>query len=314
MATDRGDAGRVEGARIALSTGSLHNWALDRVFELAAATGYDGVELLVDARMDASDARYVTRLSERWGIPVLSVHSPFVPKLEGWSDMPERRVEQAVRLAEALGASTVVAHLPVRWQVGRVHLALGGWRFDRMLVTPWPSASGARYARWLLEGLPELQSRTGVRVAVENMPMHRSWGRSMRLHSFNSVEGLHQFPYVVLDTTHWGTCGVEPLEAYRVLRDRVVHVHLSDYDGREHRLPGKGWLRLDALLEAMGRDGFSGTVVLEVEPWALAEGDWAEGHLRWALGQALREARRWLAVPSHSHTSTQPTPHPLARE
>ncbi|HOG45976.1 MAG TPA: hypothetical protein PLJ35_08665 [Anaerolineae bacterium] len=54
MASDRGNDAGI-GAKITLSTGALYSWALDRVFELAAATGYDGIELLVDARMDSYD-------------------------------------------------------------------------------------------------------------------------------------------------------------------------------------------------------------------------------------------------------------------
>lgn len=303
MATDCGGVGAVGNARVALSTGSLHNWALDRVFEVAAGAGFDGVELLVDARTDSANVGYLRRLCERWGTPILSVHAPFVPRVEGWSEAPEERVRQAVGLAEAVGASTVVAHLPLRWELGRVHLALGGWRFERLVVAPWRSAAGARYARWLVEELPGLQARSRVRVAVENMPAHRLLGRAVRLHCLNSLDGLGKFPYLVLDTTHWGTCGIDPLEAYRALRGRVVHVHLSDYDGREHRLPGKGHLRLRELLGEMGRDGFGGTVAVEVEPSALGEGVCGEERVWGVLRGVALEAKAALATPSHSHNA-----------
>jgi len=312
MAADRGDAGAVEGARIALSTGSLHNWALDRVFELAASAGYDGVELLVDARMESSDAAYLQRLSERWDIPILSVHTPFVPRVEGWSEAPAERVVQAVRLAGAVGASTVVAHLPLRWEIGRIHLSLGRWRFERLLIAPWRSAAGSRYGRWLLEDLPALQERWRVRVALENMPAHRVWGRRMQLHSLASLQALSRFPFVALDTTHWGTWGVEPLQVYRALRQCIAHVHLSDYDGREHRLPGKGHLQLGELLAEMGRDGFRGIVVLEVEPSAIAEAGWSLEQVQCTLAQVRAGVRAMLA-PSHSHTDLQAPPDSATR-
>ena len=41
------------GSVIALSTGSLYNYGVARVFELAAQTGYDGIEMLVDHRWDS---------------------------------------------------------------------------------------------------------------------------------------------------------------------------------------------------------------------------------------------------------------------
>ncbi len=301
MASDCGNDVGV-GAAIALSTGSLHCWALDRVFGMAAATGYDGVELLVDARMDSYDVPYLRRLSERWGIAVLSVHTPFARHVEGWPECAEGRVERAVHLAEELGARTVVAHAPLRWQTGHFRLAIGGWQFERLLVLPWESRVGARYTRWLLEELPALQAQTGVRVAVENMPAHRVWGRPLRLHRFTCVEELRQFPHLVLDTTHWGTCGVDPLGVYRALEDRVIHVHLSDYDGREHRMPFKGELALERLLQAMREAHFGGVLVVEVEPGAVAEGDWGAEHLMRSLEAAATQCRALLAArPSHSH-------------
>lgn len=313
MATDRGSVAGVGKAQVALSTGSLYNWALDRVFELASVTGYDGVELMVDARMDSHDVGYLRCLCERWQIPILSVHTPFVQHVEGWTDVPEARVEQAVRLAEALGAATVVAHAPLRWQVGHLHVSLGGRRLQRLLIMPWESAVGARYARWLLEDLPALQAQLAVRIAIENMPAHRAWGRPIRLHRFTSVEELRRFPNLVLDSTHWGTCGVEPVEVYRALKEQVIHVHLSNYDGREHRMPAKGKLRLDLLLQEMGRSGFGGVIAVEVEPGAVAEGDWSEAHLRQALSSAAAEVRQHLmAHPSHSdNEKTTPSRTPM---
>jgi sugar phosphate isomerase/epimerase len=304
MGIDRGHTAGVERAQVALSTGSLYTWALERVFALAAAAGYDGVELLVDARMDSYDVPYLRGLSERCRMPILSVHTPFVERLEGWPDAPEARVERTVRLAEALGARNVVAHAPLRWQVGRVQVALGGWRAERGFVLPWRSPAGARYARWLVEELPALQAQTPVQVALENMPMRRAWGRNLQLHHFSSIEELGRFPCLVLDTTHWGTCGVDPVKVYRALHERIVHVHLSNYDGREHRLPAKGALDLDALLVAMRQAGFSGLLVIEVEPRAVMDGDWSEARARRELEEACMHSRALLGLlPSHSQRS-----------
>jgi sugar phosphate isomerase/epimerase len=279
---------------VTLSTGSLYNWALDRVFELANSVGYDGVELLVDARMDSYDVSYLQQLIERWQIPILSVHSPFAARLEGWPEEPEGRLQQAVRLAECLGAETVVAHAPLRWPVGHVQVALGQHTIRREFLLPWPSAAGARHYRWLRDELPDFQAQTAVRIAIENMPARRVCGWPVRFHRCSEVGDLAQFAYVVLDTTHWGTCGVEPLAVYRALRAQVVHVHLADYDGREHRLPFKGHLDLAGLLRAIGEGGFGGCVVVEAEPWAVAEGKWSERHMAEQLGAVAAMTRAFL--------------------
>jgi sugar phosphate isomerase/epimerase len=292
--------------RVALSTGSLYNWSLDRVFELAQASGFDGVELLVDARMESYDEGYLNRLSREHSVPIVSVHTPFAARAEGWPSASEERVQQAVGLAERLGAETVVAHLPLRRAMGHVELAVGEWRRRWDFLLPWGNRAGERYARWLVEEMAELQARTPLRIAIENMPARRVWGRPVAFHHFSEPEQLVRFPYLVLDTTHWGTRGVDPVSVYETLKDRIVHVHLADYDGREHRLPFKGGLGLERLLQAMAAAHFSGTIVVESEPWAI-------GGISTRLRQTAAAIRAHLAS-SHSHSHPRPLhPTPLVR-
>ena len=48
----------------------------EAAFEYAARLGYDGVELMVWAESVSQDIAAVRRMSESYGIPVLSVHAP----------------------------------------------------------------------------------------------------------------------------------------------------------------------------------------------------------------------------------------------
>ena len=88
---------------ILLSTGSLYNYGLARVFAMAAEAGFDGVEVLVDGRWDSRDPSYLKRLSQEHGLPIAVLHSPFVPGIQGWPAGQLRRLERTVALA---GAST----------------------------------------------------------------------------------------------------------------------------------------------------------------------------------------------------------------
>ncbi len=307
MGADRGRVAGIGGAQLALSTGTLYNLGLERVFELAAGTGYDGVELLVDARRDTYDVPYLERLSKRTGMPILSVHVPFMASVDGWPDGSQGRVEQTARLAQALGARTVVAHAPLRWHVLRLHLqGTLGLRWLQW-VLPWRNRAEARFALWLEKELPLVEAQCGVQVAVENMPAVHCYGRRIAAHGTSTPAAMVHWPRIVLDTTHWGTWGVDPLAAYRTLSGRVVHVHLSDYDGREHRVPYKGRLGLERLLGALGEDGFGGIVAVELDPWAVAEGDWSDAHLRQVLAATAAEVRVPLGPAlSHSHASCPP--------
>ncbi len=266
------------------------------MFELAAAAGYDGVELLVDARLESYDVPYLTGLTRRWGIPILSVHTPFVPRMEGWSSASEKRVEQAARLAERLGARTVIAHAPLRWHLARLQLYTTFGLRSQQWIVPWPNRAEERYGTWLLKGLPLLQGQTTVRVAVENMPAGRLFGRRVAHYRGTRIADLQQWPHLVLDTTHWGTWAIDPLAVYAAARERTIHIHLSDFDGREHRVPFTGTLRLAELLQRLGADLFAGIIAVELDPWALAGGDWSALHLRAKLADLAVQVRAYLSA------------------
>jgi sugar phosphate isomerase/epimerase len=62
-------------------------------------------------------------------------------------------------------------------------------------------------------------------------------------------------------------------------------VHLSNYDGREHRTPADGHLPLSALLQRLSKDGYQDTISTESNPLALNAEDMDQ--CRALLGQAL---------------------------
>ena len=82
---------------------------------------------------------------------------------------------------------------------------------------------------------------------------------------------------------------MDVLALYERLKERIVHLHLSDYDGREHRLPGQGHLPLAELLQRMSLDGYCGAIVIETCPQALGAGD--DKQVRKKLGEALQFCR-----------------------
>jgi sugar phosphate isomerase/epimerase len=108
------------------------------------------------------------------------------------------------------------------------------------------------------------------------MPAHRILRWRINSYDFNSVTEIARFPHLTLDTTHLGTWGMDPLAVYDRLRERVAHVHLSNFDGREHRSPPDGHLPLAELLRRLARDGYQGAITVETAPDALDAEDEAE--------------------------------------
>ncbi len=257
--------------RFILSTGSLYNYSIDRVFALAAESGFDGIEVLIDHRWDSRQSDYLRQLMESHALQIPALHSPFSRNCSGWGETEYGAIARTAELATELGSQVVVHHLPMRF--GYAFLQAAG----RNLLLPNPFDSGRNYADWLTERYPALQASTDVLLCIENMPANRTIGLRFNparwnAHSRATLDDITRFPHITLDTTHLGTWSLDPLEAYNRWGQRVKHVHLSNFDGSEHRRPEDGFLRLDALLARMAADGYAYSISLELHPDALEAG------------------------------------------
>jgi len=276
------------------STGSLYTYGTERCFQLASAAGFDGIELMVDARWDTRQPAHLRTLVERYQLPVLAVHSPFL-SVPGWPADQPGLIERAVALAEGIDARVVIHHLPER--VGYAVIYLGGKR--TILPVPGWDAQGD-YRIWLQSGYRALQGRTNVTLCIENMPARKMWGLRWNPCSWNAtcwdtIDRITRFPALTMDTTHLGTWGLEPVDVFGRWRDRVRHIHLSNFDGREHRRPETGRLHLDQLLARLATDGYDGAVTLELHPDALEAGA-PDDRLIQLLATSLRHCREWAAA------------------
>lgn len=278
---------------IIFSTGSLYTYGLNRVFALAAEAGYDGLEVLVDARWDTRDPSTLMRLSSDYGMPIIAVHSPFVPDIQGWPSGHLGRLKKTVALAGKVGAGVVVSHLPARISGLEIRAtALGNRRF--LLPLPWLHR-GPYYHFLDRERVERMESSGQVTVALENMPARHIFGIKCNVFWFNRSSELIRFPHLTLDTTHLGTWGLDPVEIYRQLGERVVHVHLSNFDGREHRSPLDGHMDLAGFLRFLKREGYRGSVSVECDPDALAAGN--EQRCLKAIRRALSFCREHFPSP-----------------
>jgi sugar phosphate isomerase/epimerase len=276
---------------VILSTSSLFNFDVDTVMALAAEVGFDGVELAVDWRRETYEPDHLKRLISRHQLPILAIHSPFNQMfLPGWPDDPVESLKASVRLAEQVGAQTVVVHPPGRWL--RLQALIASPSQTRKLSLPLPLVGLGRLGRWLRQELAGFQATTRVKVAVENMPCRRFGPFRLEPHHFYTPTMLNQFQYLTLDTTHVGTRKVDLLAFYEQVAARVVHVHLSNYNGQEHQLPHQGELPLAAFLSRLAQIQFQGLVSLEVGPMSLQAED--EAQLRYNLGESLAFCQRRL--------------------
>jgi sugar phosphate isomerase/epimerase len=230
---------------VIFSTGSLYPFGLDRIYGWAAASGYDGVEIMMNDCWDTHQEAYLNYLTDKHGIPILTLHSPL---REGvWRLDPGETLIRAARLAARIGGEKEV------------------------VVPAHPPPPGRPLQRWSQGPLKEARG-AGVPVAVENMPKGSTRIFNVGRTSCYLPEHLAGIGEVTLDTSHVGASGINLMRTFEKLEDQLRHVHLSDSNltGRdEHRLPGRGNLPLEEFLVDLGDSDFPGNVSLELKPWPL---------------------------------------------
>ncbi len=222
-----------------MSTGPLLLSPLGWVLDTIADAGYDGAELLIGHNPESRDAEKVAAYAQEAGLDIPVVHGPYMVLLRnvfGTKYMDKTR--RSLEVAAQLGATTMVAHAPFRWE-----------RTARGWVTSEVNDEAAEY---------------GTTFAMENLfPVA---GRA-----FSSVvtpAELAAFESVVFDTSHFGVAEIDLFEAWDAVRDRVVHLHVSDNfgNGKDSHAPiGSGVLPLKDFLAEVGASGYSGTITLELD-------------------------------------------------
>lgn len=129
---------------VGMGTTSVLPRRLEPAFLLARKAGFDGVEVMITSDPATQSARAISALSSRYGMPVLSIHAPVLlfSTLEFGRD-PRTKLERAAALAAELGATTVIAHPPWRWQ--------------------------GRWAAKFEAAVAGIAAASGLAIAVENM-------------------------------------------------------------------------------------------------------------------------------------------------
>ena len=251
-------------ARVGLSSSSVFPETTPVAFELAAALGYDGIEVMVGTDTTSQDADTLKALVDHYEIPILSIHAPCLLVTQRvWGTDSWGKLQRAQAAAEVVGAETVVVHPPFRWQ--------------------------RDYARDFVTGLARMADETDVRFAVENMFPWRAGRSRVAAYLPDWDVRIDDYPNTTLDLSHTSVSQSDALEMARDLGDRLSHVHLADGSGSardEHLIPGRGNQPVAAVLEHLVGRGFGGAVIVEVSTRAAADRAARERDLAEALAFA----------------------------
>jgi sugar phosphate isomerase/epimerase len=153
--------------------------------------------------------------------------------------------------------------LAYEYQAQNVLLVLGEYVWNQEVISPaeqW--RTGVRNCQLLGDHAADL----GLKIALELEPF--------KLSLLNSVDNMvrfiddcgHDAIRANIDISHLVLAG-EPPEAVRRLRDKAIHVHISDCDGRVHGdlPPGRGVVPFEPYLREIKALDLEGAVSIELE-------------------------------------------------
>jgi sugar phosphate isomerase/epimerase len=272
-----------------MSTSCVYPLGVEAAFRLAQLTGFDAVEVMVNHDPQTRDAAVLARLSERYSVPIASIHAPVLSRSQlVWGTDPREKLERSAELAAELGASVVVVHPPFWWQ--------------------------PRFARSFESDVREIAAAWGVDIAVENMFTSRFAGQELTAYAPSDNPVDLNVDHTTLDFSHAALAGRDAFELATAMGSRLRHVHLCDGtapSGRrprldEHLIPGTGGQRVAEVLRMLANANWDGALIAEIH----VPGARSARELAPALRKTVRFARkhtRMVPAPSTGPT-TAPVP------
>ncbi len=232
---------------IGMSTTCVFPASVEKAFKMAHLAGFDGMEIMVTNDPVTQDAIALLALSEKYSLPILSIHAPtlFLTTFV-WGRDPAVKLRRSAELAAAVGARSVVVHPPFRWQSG--------------------------YAENFVRIVAQTQAETGIEICVENMFPWKVGGKNLKAY-LPSPDPIDMNPdAMTLDFSHASLTGRDSLEYAMAMGDRLRHIHLCDgtksvEEGNmfdEHLVPGYGTQPVAETLTWLAENHWSGQVVAEV--------------------------------------------------
>ena len=212
----------------------------------------DVIEISMRSDMYASiDYKELKSLSQRYEVGLWSYHLPFVPFSEiDISSLDRELRENAIRLytkmienASDIGIDKFIVHP------------------SGEPIAPEERADRMQYSMQTLDTLAEIAHRCGAVIAVEDLPRTCIGNNSDEI---GKLIGVNDKLHVCFDTNH--LLGEDNIHFIKKLGDKIITVHISDYDfvDERHWLPGEGKLDWNKMYAAFKEIGYKGAWLYEI--------------------------------------------------
>jgi D-psicose/D-tagatose/L-ribulose 3-epimerase len=216
--------------------------------------GFDSIDIFADPLdVDAKERRLIRTECEKADLPIVSV-ACVAAGLIDFNPSVQRfhldRCEAYLDFCYELEAKNLL-------------LVLGEYIWEKQVIPPaeqWQTAVGH------CRQLGNCAAHLGLQIALELEPF--------KLSLLNNVDSMVRFIDEVnhpavranIDVSHLQLGGVAP-EELRRLKDKAIHVHISDCDGKVHGdlPPGRGVVDFGPYLREIKNLGIDGAVSIELE-------------------------------------------------
>ena len=230
----------------------------EEMFRLYKEASISQMEVSVNKEeSEALNYENLLEWSKKYGVELYSFHLPFMP----FNDIDISRPDIAEKSVEYLKG-----YIDNGTKIG----------IDKFIIHPSgePIAESDRALRMeiskkSLSILADYAKERGAVICVENLP-RTCLGRDSK----DMLELLSANDKLVacFDTNH--LLGEDPLEFIKAVGDKIVTLHVSDYDfkNERHWLPGEGLLNWKEILEAIKGLNYKGSWLYEISlgaPWTI---------------------------------------------
>ena len=222
--------------------------------EHIARIGFDCVDIFTEAvTISPAEKRIIAGTCERASLPIVSlpvVATGLIDFNDPVRDFHVARCKKFIDLAAEFGAKNIV-------------LVLGEYLWQREVIPPQDQW------RWALETcriLGDYADQKNVEIALELEPFRLSLLNNVGEMARFIEECAHPRVRANIDISHLvlSDCGPESLIR---LKDKAVHVHISDCNGKVHGdlPPGRGVVKFTPYLQAIKDLGMEGVISIELE-------------------------------------------------
>jgi sugar phosphate isomerase/epimerase len=216
--------------------------------------GFDTVDIFVDPLdIDIRERRLIKRECDHLKLPIVSIACVAVGLIDFNPSVQRFHLDRVKKYLD----------LAYEYEAKNVLLVLGEYIWNQEVIPPaeqWQT--GVKKCQIL----GDYAANLGVQIALELEPFHLSL--------VNSVDSMVRFlddcnhPAVKanIDVSHLLLAKVAP-EELRRLKDKAIHVHISDCDGKKHGdlPPGRGVVPFEPYLREIKALNIDGAISLELE-------------------------------------------------